>query len=171
MSSRVIADDELLTVVLYDLENIIMRYRRLFNDHCSCFTSYYDWKKYVKVQRLFDTIESYCAMRIYHNTVHKPFLFVFKDFRYAYINSDESPYVEINQLLFTLNVHMKRLEVQHLRFYDRLGIFAENTQDVQVDIGDLVEKTMEAVEDKSRARSMKTITEKREELDYLLSEV
>lgn len=171
MSSRVIADDELLAVVLYDIENIIMIYRRLFNDHCYCSPSYYDWKEYVKVQRLFDAIESYCSMRLYHNTVHKPFLFVFQDFRYAYINSDESPYNEINQLLFTSNVHMKRLEVQHLRFYDRLGIFAENTQDVQVDIGNLVEKTMETVKDKSRARCMRTITEKLEELDYLLCEV
>ena len=171
MSSRVITDDELMAVVLYDIENIIVRYRRLFNHLCDSIPSYYDLKEYVNAQRLFGAIESYCALALYHDYNQNHFDFVFKDFCYAYINSDEDAYDEINRLLFKTNVWMKWLEARYLRFYNCRVSFSEDTNDVPVIIDQLVEKTMEVVKDKNKARGLKTITEKLEELDYLLSGV
>ena len=170
MTSDALTDDKLMSVVMYDIENIIMRYRRLFNFQCYHHSSVYESEDYRKIQKLFDQIENECIGIIFDCVFAKPFMFVFNDPQYVYINRNiVTTCDELNSLLFDMNMNMKELEVQYLMFYDWRGNFAENSSDVQAVIERVADKVMNLVKNKSKAHMLETVTQKLDELDYLLS--
>lgn len=168
MTSRTLTDNELMSVVMFDIENVITRFRRLFNSHCSLFPCSYESKDYRKVQKLFDDIEGACLSVIYDAIHKKPFMFVFKDVQYAYVDCDAVVFDELNSLLYNMNMRTKRLEIQYLIFYDNRGMFAENTSDIGFDINQVIGEVMKHLKDECNKHLFRTITEKLDELDYLL---